>query len=72
VIERTIIAKNFLSGFRILRKSISGFRILRKTIFSDTYEIVVMISKFLFESLNKVGLVRRFDATLCLWVNLEQ
>ena len=33
------------------------------------YDYAVIKLNHLFESLNKMGLVRRFDATLRLWVN---
>ncbi len=33
------------------------------------YDYVVIKLNNIFESLGKMGLVRRFKATLCLWIN---
>ncbi len=37
--------------------------------FPQTIDLFLALSLYLFESLNKIGLVKRLDAQLRLWVN---
>jgi len=45
------------------------FLVITSANYMDWYDFAVIKLPHLFESLSKMGLVRRFDATLRLWVN---
>jgi hypothetical protein len=46
-----------------------NINVVKKNNYMVWYDLAVIKLSHLFESLDKMGLVRRFDATLRLWVN---